>query len=279
MFSRNSHVQSDDGRLDSDIINLVEVFEISINSFSGSENVDSGGRDLPSTFSTSAFWHNFTEISIFVRDGIFNTLFVATKLSGGLGEVISEDFAHDLLSFFMFFPCNLDSRVELLVISLVGLFNCTSGRFVLAGEIFFFSGVGLHPVGSASRLCDAFFHSWFILFSHSSEEPGVEAFSGSGLVLWLGAILIGWGNGINPKLFKFHEWGESLGEVDVFLNFHLRVGINNLGIKLFFIYNTKFMLNFRPVFHNGTGFIELGFVESDIGDNVLGLCKVSERHE
>jgi hypothetical protein len=46
--------------LDGGVIFLGEGFEISINSFGGSEDVDFGGFDFPSTLSASAIMDNIT---------------------------------------------------------------------------------------------------------------------------------------------------------------------------------------------------------------------------
>jgi len=197
VFTRNSHVHSDEGALDSGRINFVEGFEISVNSLSCGENVDLGSLDLPGTGSTSTFWHNCTEVFIFVRDGSVNTFPVATEKIGGLDEVLSEDFVHDLLSLLVLFPCNLKFTIELLVISLVGISDSLGGRFELVSEFFPLLWGIVHPVGSTSSISEALFHSWFVLLSHSSEEPGVKAFGDLGLILWLFAeILVGWGKGL-----------------------------------------------------------------------------------
>jgi hypothetical protein len=117
-----------------------------------------------------------------------------------------------------------------------------------------------------------------LFLSHSSEEPIVEAFSSSGLVGWLFAdLLLSWRNGLNGVCFPFDVWGESLGEVDVFLNFHLGVGIDNLVSEKFSIFLLGFLVDFTPCVHDITSFIEFGCVPLDISDDWDG-SKVCERH-
>ena len=138
-------------------INLVEVFKISIDFLSGSEDVDIGGFNLPGTSSASAFWHNVTEVVPLLSFGGFeNAFWVATKLSGSINEVFSENFMHILNSLFVFFPCNLNSTVELVVISCVGSSNFTSGRFVLLSEFFSLLWGGVSINGLASVINEAF---------------------------------------------------------------------------------------------------------------------------
>lgn len=178
----------------------------------------------------------------------------------------------------MSFPGGLKTIIELLVISLVGFTNSLNGADVLLFEGFFLSWGSFHPVGGASGFSEASFQFWFVFFSHSGEEPGVEALGGSSLGSWaLAFLLVSWGNSLGEVEFPSNVWGESLREVDVFLNSHLGVGVNNLLDEEISVFNLEFLVDFSPFTHGGSSFIESFGVPSDVGDD-WDLSEISERH-
>ena len=114
--------------MDVEGIILVEVFKISIDILSGSENVDISILNFPGTSSASAFWHNFIEVvPLFTSGGFDNAFLVATKLRGSSNEEISEKFVHLFNSLHVFSPCNLKFTGGLFVLSFVGISNCMHG--------------------------------------------------------------------------------------------------------------------------------------------------------
>ena len=275
---RISHVHSDEGTLDVGNINFVEGFEISINVLSSSHDVDVSLGDLPGTFTASALRHNFTEVLVFVSSGFNNTFSIATELPGSFYEVFSEFFMHNSNSSFVCFPCSLNSINELIVMLLILGLDSINSWLEFVFETLSLSWGSVHPVWGASSLSEAIFQLLLLALFHTSENPGVEALSSSGLVLWLLAdTLVGWADSFNSVCFPSNEWRESLGCVDIFLNLHSGEGINNLSSKQFFILFAEFLVNFTPILHSLTGLVEGWLVPGNIGGD-WDCGKVSERH-
>lgn len=88
----NSHVHSDESRLDGKGIFLCKVFEVSVDFLGGGEDVDVLSLNFPGTGSASALWHDLVEVSPLVINGFLDTSWVATKFRGWFNKRCSENF-------------------------------------------------------------------------------------------------------------------------------------------------------------------------------------------
>ena len=175
---------------------------------------------------------------------------------------------HSSNYYLMIFPSNFEVSNEMLVISLIRINNVLIGCFINFNQFFVSFSIVLLPVGGTSSISEAFFQLRFFFISHSSEEPVVEAFSGSSLVLWLfTSLLISWGNSISVINLSFHEWGKGLRHTDIFLNSHLGVGFNNIITEKNSISFLEFVVYFTPFLHCFSGLIEFFGVEGDVSND------------
>jgi hypothetical protein len=111
-------------------------------------------------------------------------------LSNGLFEVLLEDSISCLLLGMSFLEVCNKSVVHLLISS----FHSSNRGIVLDGEILLLSWSGFHEVTLASSLGRACLELKFLAFSHTSEQPSVEAISELSLITFFS---VSWGESID----------------------------------------------------------------------------------
>lgn len=157
---------------------------------------------------------------------------------------------------------------EMLVVTLIGFSDWLSRVVVFIDEFLSFCLRSSGPVAFTTSSFVASFNCWLILISKSSEEPVIKAFGCHGLILWLFTLsLVRWRNSFYTPSLHSKIWSEGSGEVNVFLNTHLGVSINNLGFEKLVISLLQFLCGLETLLHNITGVIESLLVPRDFSDD------------